>query len=171
MDKHREQLASAIETVLTAMVSQHEELLTLLNRKRDALRQGEVGLMSELCSLENHKVQAISELEKKRLELVARLTLLLDPQASAPMPMAELAAKLPEPVRTRLTTLRDHLRQRMAAVREQTSVAKRATESLMRHVQGLVQTVTTATAAVTTYGRRGVNTPVLSGMSTFSLTA
>lgn len=171
MLKQHEQLAQAIETVLVAMVGQHEELLALMDRKRDALRRGQVRLMSELCALENRKVQAISELEKKRLELAAHLTLALDPKAEAPLALVELAAKLPDPVRSRLLTQREQLRARMSAVKEQTAVAKRATESLMRHVQGLVQTVTTATSAVTTYGRQGLTAGVTRGMSTFSVTA
>lgn len=171
MDKYVEQSVAALELLLQRMVSLHQELLTIMQRKRDAMRRGNARLMADLCSLENQKVQAISDLEKKRLELVAQLTLRIKPAATEPMHMAALADRLPEPLRGRVLVLRQQLREQMLAVKEQTSVARRAADSLMRHVQGLMQSVTAASAGAATYSRRGIIPQPTSGMATFSMKA
>lgn len=170
MGKQATQLCAALESLLTQMVALQGELLALLERKREAMRRANPRLMAELCALENAKVQALSELEKKRLQLVAQLTLLVDPKAKEPLRMADLAERLPEPARGRLIALRGQLRDRLEEVRRQTSVARRAADSLVRHVQGLVQGVTSATTAAAAYGRLGAPTRPLA-MSTFSVTA
>jgi hypothetical protein len=170
MGKQAEQTCAALEAVLGQMVAIHQELLTLLERKRGAMRKGDGRAMTELCALENAKVQAIAELEKKRLELVARLTLLVDPQAPEPMRMAEVAERLPEPVRGRLLTLRQQLRSQLETVKHQTAVARRAAESLVRHVQGLVQSMMAVANYGTTYRKPGAPGRS-SAVSTFSMTA
>src|SRR5690606_29211509 len=123
--------------VLQQQVQAHEALLSLLQRKREALRTGGTRAMTELAALENEKVQLISELEKHRLTLVAELTLALVPDAAEPMRLGELAERMPEPARGRLLVLRHQLRERMEQVREASSVLRRATEALMKHVHGL----------------------------------
>lgn len=171
MDKSPEQLVAALESTLQQMLALHQELLAIMQRKRDAMRRGNARLMADLCGLENQKVQAISELEKMRLERVAHLTLHIQPNAAEPMRMADLAERLPEPLRGRVLVLRQQLREQMLAVKEQTSIARRAADSLMRHVQGLVQTVTAASGSATTYSRRGTIRQRTTGMATFSMKA
>ncbi len=154
-DPRLEPLVSGIESVMQQSYELHAALLELLQRKRAALAAADNAGMIELCKLENEKVQMISELEKNRQELVARLTLLTDPNAAAPLALRDLAMKLPEPARTRLLTKRQLLRDRISQVKEQTSVARKATETLLRHVQGLVRTVNGFAAGGAAYGRRG----------------
>lgn len=130
-----------LETVLKQLADRHEQLLTLMKRQRECLRLAEHHGVSECSRLENTLVQAIGELEKRRLELVAQLTTAVDPSATQPMRMRDLAERLPEPARGRLLVLREQLRERISAVKEQSSVTRRATESLLTHMQGLVQTL------------------------------
>ncbi|MCC6679728.1 MAG: flagellar export chaperone FlgN [Phycisphaeraceae bacterium] len=155
VDPRLEPLVGGIEKVLQQSYELHAALLELLQRKRAALAAADNAGMIELCKLENEKVQMISELEKSRQELVARLTLLVDPNAAAPLALRDLAMKLPEPARTRLLTKRQLLRDRIGQVKEQTSVARKATETLLRHVQGLVRTVNGFAAGGAAYGQRG----------------
>lgn len=171
MGKQAEQTCVALEAVLNQMVALHHEMLTLLERKREAMRKGDDRAMTELCALENAKVQAIGELEKKRLTLVARLTLLVDPKAAEPMRMVDVAERLPEPARGRLLTLRQQLRSQLEAVKHQTAVARRAAESLVRHVQGLVQGMMAVANYGTTYRNPGAPGKPATAVSTFSMTA
>lgn len=171
LDKRCEQIVSVLEAVLQQMVKLHQEMLGLLQRKRDAMRHANSELMTDLCRLENQKVQQIAELEKKRLELVAQLTLVIDPAASAPLHMAKLAEHLPDSLKQRVLVLRGQLREQMEAVREQTSVARRAADSLMRHVQGLMQSVTAVSASAAAYNQRGAVAQPAAGMATFSVKA
>lgn len=130
-----------LEQVLKQLAERHEQLLTLMVKQRELLRLADHGGVSECSRQENVLVQAIGDLEKRRLELVAELTRAVDPSATMPMRMRDLAEKLPEPSRGRLLVLREQLRERITRVREQSSVTRRATESLLKHMQGLVHTL------------------------------
>lgn len=130
-----------LETVLKQSADRHEQLLTLMKRQRECLRLADHQGVSECSRLENTLVQAIGDLEKRRLELVAQLTRVVDPSATQPMRMRDLAERLPEPSRGRLLVLREQLRERITAAKEQSSVTRRATEALLNHMQGLVQTL------------------------------
>jgi len=130
-----------LETVLKQLTDRHEQLLTLMKRQRECLRLADHHGVSECSRLENTLVQAIGELEKRRLELVGQITKSIDPSATQPMRMRDLAEALPEPARGRLLVLREQLRERITAVKEQSSVTRRATEALLNHMQGLVQTL------------------------------
>jgi len=133
-----------LETVLKQLADRHEQLLVLMKRQRESLRLADHHGVSECSRLENTLVQAIGDLEKRRLELVAQLTKLVDPSSAAPMRMRDLAERLPEPARGRLLVLREQLRERIAAVKDESSVTRRATEALLKHMQGLVHTLGSA---------------------------
>lgn len=130
-----------LETVLKQLADRHEQLLALMKRQRECLRLADHYGVSECSRLENTLVQAIGELEKRRLELVAQLTKAVDPNAVSPMRMRDLAERLPDPARGRLLVLREQLRERISQVKEQSSVTRRATEALLNHMSGLVQTL------------------------------
>lgn len=137
-------LIPVLETVLKQLTERHEQLLSLMKRQREALRLADHRQVSECSRLENTLVQAIGDLEKQRLSLVAQLTQAVDPSAAAPMRMRDLSERLPEPARGRLLVLRGQLRARITEVKEQSSVTRRATESLLKHMQGLVQSLSSA---------------------------
>jgi len=99
------------------------------------------------------------------------LTLALKPDATEPMRLMELAESLPEPMRGNLLVLRQQLRQVMTQVREQTSVVRQATESLLRHMQGLVKSITAISTGTPTYGSRGMMPQKAGTIRTISLTA
>ena len=165
-----EKTIGSLESVLHQQIKLHEQLYTLMNQKREAMRRGDNPGMHELCDLENEKVQAISELEKQRLQLVADLTLHVQPDAAAPMRMLELADALAEPTRGRLLVLRQQLLERMEQVREQSSIARRAAQSLVNHMQGILQTLGALSTGAGTYGQRGA--PTVGGqVSTINVTA
>lgn len=147
-----------LETVLKQLADRHEQLLSLMKRQREALRQADHRGVTEYSRLENTLVQAIGDLEKRRLQLVAELTRAVDPAAPTPLRMRELAERLPEPARGRLLVLREQLRGRIAKVKEESSVTRRATESLLKHMHGLMNTLGSAGRA-TGYAPSGVAQP------------
>ncbi|MEX0652917.1 MAG: flagellar protein FlgN [Phycisphaeraceae bacterium] len=161
----------ALEATLQQMVEAHETLLTLLHRKRDALRRNDVDALSQVGALEKEKIARIADLEKHRLELAAHLTLQIDPQAKQPMRLGELAERLPEPARGRLLVLRCQLRDRMQHVRDAASVVRRASETLLTHVQGLVQSVVMMANGTTTYSRTATPPQHQTAVRTINLTA
>ena len=162
---------TSLEQTLRQLFSLHSELLELLKRKRDILRASDTQAMIGLCTLEHEKVQKIAELEKQRLNLVADLTLAVDPQAKQPLSMSQLADELGEPVRGRLLVMRHQLLEQMKAVHEETGIVRRATEALAKHMHGIVQTIGALSAGVSTYGSRGAFPQQNTAVSTFSATA
>ncbi len=167
MDKQLAQL----EHVLREQLAANEALLSLLNRKREAMKTADQALMLQCCELEQEKVHLLGELEKQRLQLVAALTLAVEPDAAEPLRLAELAQRMEEPARSRLLVLRAQLVERMTQVRDQTRITHRALESLQRHMQGLMMTVGALCSGVATYGANGARPRAAAAVSTFSMTA
>ncbi len=162
---------ASLEQVLRQQLSLHGELLELLKRKRDVLRSNDTKAAIDLCTLEHEKIHKIAELEKQRLGLIAEMTLSIDPQAKEPMRMAELAQRFEEPTRGRLLVLRQQLLERMKAVHTETGIVRRATETLAKHMHGIVQTIGALSTGVSTYGSRGAFPQGNTAVSTFSATA
>ena len=160
-----------LERVLNRMLEGHAVLLELVQHKREALRRGDTAGMAHLSSRENASVQAVSDLEKQRLALVAQLTQMVRPQGDQPMRLGELIELLPSPQRQRLADLREQLVQRMRQVQEQTSVARRATQTLLRHVQGLMQGLAALTCDAGAYGRGGTRPASAGSLRTMDMTA
>lgn len=171
MDKQTEQALLKVETTLREQLDRHASLLTLLERKRRSLRTADYRDVTECCRLENSHVQALAELEKRRLVESAELTLALNPTAKEPMRLGEMAALLPEPARSRLLALRGQLRERIEGVRNEVSIARRATESLAKHMQGVLQVISGAATGIVTYTREGAMPQRATSISTFSTTA
>jgi hypothetical protein len=171
MDEQLEQSVNGLEHTLGELLSLHEQLLQLMQEKRKLLRSGDAEGMTQLCQLENEKLQAVSEREKERLQWIGVLTERLQPEADEPMRLTEIAEALPEPARGRLLARRQQLRQRMEQVREQTSVARKATESLLNHVNGLVQTVTSLASHAATYDPSGGTPSGGAAVRTLNVTA
>ncbi len=151
-----------IETILAQMIEEHDHLDRLLQRKRDALRVADHAQVAACTAQENQRVQAIAELEKRRMMLVGDVTLALDPGAQQPMSLRDVAERLSEPVRGRLLVRRQELRQRMIDVRQRAGVVQRATEALSQHMHGLMQTISgavTGPGCVRPRGPRGPRQP------------
>lgn len=170
-ESHARTRAAALEHTLRQLLDLHTELLELLKRKRDVVRGNDSQAMVNLCVLEHEKLQKIAELEKSRLQQVADLTLSVDPGAKAPMRLAELADRLGEPARGRLLVARQQLLERMKDVQQETTIVRRATETLAKHMHGIVQTIGALSAGVSTYGQRGAFPRQNTAVSTFSATA
>lgn len=167
MDK----LIIKLEQVLKQQTDVHEQLLDLLRRKREAMRQGKHELVADCCRLENEKLRLISQLETDRLMLVGQFTQQFMPNAAEPMTLPQIADRLDEPHRGRLLVLREKLRQRMQEVRDESRVAKAAMDALVKHMNGLIQSVTGVWGGVTTYTAQGTVPNKALSVSTFSMTA
>ncbi|MCX5662771.1 MAG: flagellar export chaperone FlgN [Planctomycetota bacterium] len=171
MDNALEKNLAELESFLRQQLNHQEQMVALLQAKRVALASADTRRIAELCQQENGHLQALSEIEKKRLVLAGKITLMLDPKAPAPLRLGELAARLPEPARGRVLVLREQLRQRFEAARVEVGVAKAAAETLVRHMQGIVQGISTAVTGVNTYNRAGARPQASLSLSTFNTTA
>jgi len=159
-----------LESILKDLAASHERLLVLLRSKRAALRQADRERVIDLCAEENQQVHTISGLEQRRLKLVADLTLALEPDAPQPLNLEALARRLPEPACGRLLVLRSRLREKMEQARREAGATRQATERLVQHIQGLIQTVGGMMAGVATYAPSRPNATEKMNFRTFSTT-
>lgn len=171
MDKTLQRVLNELEEVLREQLAANERMLALMNQKREAMARAQPAALADLLKEENACVQLLSELEKRRLAMAATLTTLVMPTAKEPMRLPDLAAQLPEPARGRLLTLRHQVRERMEQVRKQVRVASQAAEALLRHMQGLIQSVGGVVSQVPTYNRVGARPQAAMAVSTFNTTA
>ncbi|WP_428388813.1 flagellar export chaperone FlgN [Mucisphaera sp.] len=172
MDERSLRLLSELEALLTQMIERQRLWLAVFEQKTEALRQGDQAMMAALSTQESDHLRAMSEYEKRRLHLLAALTQILEPGASEPMRLAAMAERLPAPIRDRLLILRSNLRHEIERFKTRLASVSQASNTLMRHVNGVVETVVAAASGHGTYaqpGRKGQ--PVAATLSTFSLTA
>ena len=170
MDEHMDKLIAKLEDTVQRQIAIHEKLLTVIKLKVDAFRKADHDAAVACMRQENLELQSIAEMEKQRLSLVAELTHCLDPNAKLPLVMGELAERLPEPARGRLLVLRAKLKERMETVQREGGIVRRASESLLRHMQGIVQSISGAITGISTYGRKGAPPRMAMSVSTFSAT-
>ena len=166
-----EDLLTQLETLLKQETAGHEALLSLAHRKTDALRHGDTARLTDVCKLENQKLQAVAELAKQRLALVGELTQALEPDATQPLRLMELAEHLPEPARGRILVLRAGLRDLMGKVQHDNRRAGRAMDAIVRHMQGVAQSIGSRLTGVGTYTHKGHRPAAATAVNTLSLTA
>lgn len=160
-----------LEELLRQQISMQDRLGKALQAKMDACRKADRPRIIELTELENTHLQALAELEKQRLVVVAEITQLIDPLAQRPFRLRELAERLPEPARGRMLILRQQWEDKLKEVKRESNIARSAAELMLRHMQGLVQTITAAVSGIGTYSRTGGTPQAVATVSTFSATA
>ncbi len=144
-----------LECTLRALLQEHQHLLGFIEQKREAIRTADIQRITSICEQENTIVQRLTELEKRRIELVGLITERSEPEAKRPLPVAAIAETVNEPARTRLLALGEQLRSTMGEVRRASSVVRAAAEALDRHLAGIMHTVQSALSRARVYGSRG----------------
>lgn len=170
MDNQMDKLIAKLEDAVQRQIALHEKLLTVMKLKVDAFRKADHDGAVACTRQENIELQQIAEIEKQRLVLVAELTRCVDAKAKQPLVMGELAERLPEPARGRLLVLRGKMKERMEMVQREGSIVRRASEALLRHMQGIVQSISGAITGISTYSRKGAPPRMAMTVSTFSAT-
>ena len=132
-------LLDALCETLNRLVAAQAQLGETLARQKDAMARGDAKLMHGLAKLQRETAAQIQTLDQLRARTAHKLTGFLDPGAAAPLRIAELAERLPEPDRGRLLVLRQKLTAEVEATRESTAVARTAATALSNHVGCLLQ--------------------------------
>ena len=150
-----DELVMQLELLLRSQQQDYENLGQMIQRKREAIRHADMNAITDLCQQENTIAQKVTETEKARLILTAELTRAIDPKASRPLSMSEVAQAIDEPNRTRLLQLSQTLRGTIEEVRAASRIVRAAADGLSRHMGGLLQTVQSALSRARVYSDRG----------------
>lgn len=150
-----ENMLDALEKMLRSQLEAHEQLLELLERKREAVRHAKIDTISELLDQERRSIERIAEIERGREQVVRRITEQLQPGAAEPLPLTMIAERADEPVQSRLLGIAAQLREMVAKVKQTSSVVRSAAEALSNHISGVMQTFHAAMSRAGVYGRQG----------------
>jgi len=148
-------MLEGLEKLLRAQLEAHQSLLTMLERKREAVRQAKIETIGEIVEQERTLIARISEIERGREQLVVRLTQHLQPDANEPLALSVIAEQAAEPVQSRLLGLSAQLRELVMDVRQTSSIVRNAAEALSNHISGVMQTFHAALSRAGVYGRQG----------------
>jgi hypothetical protein len=143
--------AQELEVLLTDLLAHHEQMLAHSRRHADALRRADLPALRRAIEDQQTLGRRIIDLESRRARLVAAA---LGPRA-AQTPLSALAMRLPPGPRERVLALAERLKAVLQSVLEAQRVVARASESLMGHMQGLMQQVARKLSHAGTYDRPG----------------
>ncbi len=166
MDKWLGQL----EQYLDDLLKEHQAMFAVMRRKRQALTQARPHDVAELCARENQHLQKIGAIEKRRQALVGQLTEKLLPDANQPMRLRDIAEQAPQARRERLIDLHAQLRKTMRQIADEAAVTQKATNGLLKHIQGMMGMISQSFASLGTYGRKGIDQGPTAAVSSFSVT-
>ncbi len=140
-----------LDAVLRQLVIEHEKLLTQAGQHRRAIAQADAAALGASMEAQQVLAQRIVVLERQRQEVVATLTR-TDPKS---VRFVDVAARAPEPMRSRLTGVVKTLREVLNALHQEHIALRQAAETLSMHMEGLLRQVCRGISHTGTYARRG----------------
>jgi type VI protein secretion system component VasF len=148
-------MLDALEKMLRSQLEEHQKLLALLERKREAVRQAKIDAIGQLIEDERRQIERIAEIDRAREQIVRRLTAQLEPDAAEPLALSAIADRIDEPVQSRLLGTAAQLRELVMKVRQTSTVVRSAAEALSNHISGVMQSFHAALSRAGVYGRQG----------------
>lgn len=150
-----------LETLLRALLSEHERLLALAAEQSRAIAHADARALSACIAQQHAATQKISALERQRQTVAAALARPAGAAAKpapkgAPAPnFSAVTAQAPEPLRSRLNTLVSALRETLNRLHREHTALRSATETLAAHMEGLVRQACQRLSHSGTYARGG----------------
>lgn len=171
LDRASTRAAFALDASVATLRDAQRELAGLLKRQRLALAANDAAALADLGRREQEIATQTLALDTQRREHLAALTAALTPGRDAPLSVADVAGLVPEPLASRLRVHRAELRDLAEANQQDARAMRMASEALLRHVTGTLQTLRTAAAGGAAYGQSGrLNVPP-PRLSTLNLSA
>lgn len=156
-----ESLAGELCAILDAMLGEHRAMMTVVERRREALRRAKINDLNQCVAEESAIAQRVALLDQRRESVVAALLPLIGgvPAGAARgwKPNAEwLASRIGGKQGERLLTTAKALREVIASLREANASTRDAAETVARHIQGIVRSVEQRLSGSGAYTPRGV---------------
>lgn len=142
-------LAASLDAVLADLITVHHELLELVREHRVAISRNDAAAIQECLSRQGMLGVRIAALEEARSKAIREIT--GNPRSG----MAEVLAKLRQGEGSALAARADQLRCVLMEVQRQNGIVRAATQSLLAHIDSLMQQVARALSKAGTYGRKG----------------
>lgn len=148
-------LVGLLERILCAQHDDYKKIAKLIERKQEAIRNANMQDITSICQDEHVVAQHVTQLEKQRLVLVGDLTSRLQPNASDPLKVSQIADALAESDRNRILEITRDLQQTVKEVRQASSVVRKASDALAVHMGGLLQTMQSVLSKAQVYSQQG----------------
>lgn len=149
-------LLEELESLMRELVVHYEQLSTLSDRHLEMIRTADARGLAACVRAENEIVQRVAEAEKTRIRVVSGLATELGAPSKGETTMRWIASRVEGPRSGALRVVAERLRGLMAGVSQTNEVARRATETLSRHMEGLMREVARGLNHAKVYGRGGV---------------
>ncbi len=141
------------ESILIALIETHEQMLAIAIEHRAAISRADTTGVQSCVGRQAVLSARVNELESQRRTLTAALA---PARPGSPSPTITLVAqKLPEPSRGRVLGAAAKLRDVLLRLQRENRILRSATQSLVAHMDGLIQQVARALSQARLYGPQG----------------
>lgn len=149
------ELVGVLEKILRAQYEDYKKIANFIELKQEAIRNANMQEITGICQDEHVVAQHATQLEKQRLLLTGELTSKLQPNASEPLTVSQIAEVLEDPDRQRILELATQLKQTVKEVRQASSIVHKAADVLSAHMGGLLQTMQSVLSKAQVYSQKG----------------
>ncbi len=151
-----ESVGEELGAVLDRLAREYEALVTLAAAHREAIRRADADAMRACVQEQTRTLERAQGLDQDRRRVVALAERALGTgRRGAPTTVAEIAAALTEPRRSRLLARGEALRRAMLEYRSQAGSLEAAARALAAHMEGLMRQVGRRLSEAGVYGARG----------------
>jgi hypothetical protein len=151
----RDTQAAELLEALSALHELLRQLLELARAKLEALRAADAPNLQRCAARECGVLERLFERERQRDAVLARLAQSLHWEGPAPPRLAEVAAKLPEPVSSRLRAKAAGLRQTAGELRRENRLAAEVAQHLHKHIRAVFEDIARVNQESIVYGPSG----------------
>jgi hypothetical protein len=156
---------AGFESTLESLIQTHEQMLAIARDHRAAIGRADGGAVQACIGQQAVLAARAVDLDSTRKRLSAALS--QGREAAGATTISAVAARLPEPSRTRILGLAGRLRELLTALQRENRIIRSATESLLSHMDGLMQQVARTLSHTRLYspqGRIDSRAPVACGL-------
>lgn len=149
-------LALEVERIMCDLQAQFQRLTTLAAERLEAMRNADTRRLARCIADENEAVQAVAEIEKRRITAVGRLAERFGSADKSHTRVSWLAERVGGPVGDRLAARASELKSRIESLTKANEVARLTASTLSSHMEGLWRQAVQVLNHAQTYGRMGV---------------
>lgn len=149
-DEQQIEHGRAVEDLLAGLLSEQRTMMDLARAHREAIASADPASIRVIVEQEAAALQRVGGLEAKRRELVA----LLSPEDPR-ITVTGMAEKLAQPWRDRTVELAKQLRELALRVQREQRTVRLASESLLSHMEGMMQQLARKLSHAGTYTNTG----------------